>query len=62
MKKLSFIALQLSIILLFSALGALAQTSNIVKTDLSQTEIDQNNQRLYEKRIQFSASFGHLCF
>ena len=41
MKKLSFIALQLSIILLFSALGALAQTSNIVKADLSQTEIDR---------------------
>lgn len=62
MKKLSFIALQLTIILLFSALGALAQTSNIVKTDLSQTEIDRIVKGFTQNEAQFRQALNIYAF
>jgi len=40
MKKLRFV-LTFWTLLCFSAIGALAQTSNIVRTDLSQLEVDR---------------------
>ena len=44
-------------ILCFSAIGAFAQTSNIIKKDLSQAEIDRIVQNLTaeRKRISFEA-------
>ncbi|MEP6901635.1 MAG: hypothetical protein ABJA66_07785 [Actinomycetota bacterium] len=62
MKKLQFIAL-FSIILLFPAVGALAQqTSNIVKTEMSQAEIDRIVKKFTQNEFNFRQALGVYAF
>jgi hypothetical protein len=62
MKKLQFIAL-FSIILLFPTVGALAQqTSNIIKTELSQAEIDRIVKKFTQNEFNFRQALGVYAF
>lgn len=62
MKKLQLITL-FSIILLFSAVGASAQqTSNIVKTELSQAEINKIIKKFTQNEFNFRQALGIYAF
>ena len=62
MKKIQFITL-FSIILLFSAFGTVVgQTSNIVKTDLSQAEIDKIVKKFTQNEFIFRQALGVYAF
>ena len=62
MKKIQFITL-FSIILLFSAFGTVVgQTSNIVKTDLSQAEIDKIVKKFTQNEFIFRQALSVYAF
>ncbi len=62
MKKLQFVTL-FSIILLFSAFGTLVgQTSNIVKTDMSQPEIDKIIKKFTQNEFNFRQALSVYAF
>ena len=45
-----------------SAVSAFAQTSNVVKTNLSQAEIDRIVKKFTENEDKFSAGTDRICF